>query len=70
MSSDHEHLGVAAEGDVGDGVRVIVDLDRDARGALLLVLLEQFLRPESVQMLHVGRRHVPESDAAVTMSRH
>ena len=48
-----QELVVITEGNVSDGVRVVVQTDVGGQSCRL-VLLEQFLRPEPVDVLHGG----------------
>ena len=68
LSRDCHHLGLVTEGDVSDGVGVVVQTDVGGQSCRL-VLLEQFLRPEPVDVLHGGVGGVPEPQTAVRVSR-
>ena len=61
--------GLVTEGDVSDGVGVVVQTDVGGQSSRF-VLLEQFLGPEPVDVLHVGVGGVPEPQTAVSVSRH
>ena len=61
-------LGLRTEGDVRDGVGVVIQADV-GRQSSRLVLLEQFLSSEPVDVLHVGVGAVPEPQTAVRVAR-
>ena len=69
LAGYRHHLGLGTEGDVRDGVRVVVQTDLGSQGDRF-VFLEQLLRPEPVDVLHVGVCAVPEPQTAVRVSRH
>ena len=67
LAGDGQVLGVVTEGNVSDGVRVVVQADvwtqRDR-----FVLLEQLLCPDPVEVVEVGVGRVPEPETAVRVT--